>query len=269
MSGISSLLSIGKSALNASQVALQVTGDNIANVDTDGYSRQRVKLVNGTYTSGVDVDGVTRSYDSFVEAQYLDKISARERWSALYTGLTGVESLFNESNTSGINAAMGHKEFTLLQVREESPFLVLQSLSDPSLGLLVADPYLFLTDYEVVIGEADLRALGVDSREQVTVLVTVTIPQGMFYSAIIGSIPGQTRTAIALVTAFVANLREKMAGTYIINPAEHFEEGMRETAQCRLTAVGRACSSSVSSCRRRSAQPSPASPASRTARQQP
>jgi len=108
MSGISSLLSIGKSALNASQVALQVTGDNIANVDTDGYSRQRVKLVNGTYTSGVDVDGVTRSYDSFVEAQYLDKISARERWSALYTGLTGVESLFNESNTSGINAAMSN-----------------------------------------------------------------------------------------------------------------------------------------------------------------
>jgi len=48
----------------------------------------------------------------------------------------------------------------------------------------------------------------------------------MFYSAIIGSIPGQTQTAIALVTAFVASLREKMAGTYIINPAEHFEEGM-------------------------------------------
>ena len=48
----------------------------------------------------------------------------------------------------------------------------------------------------------------------------------MFYSAIIGSIPGETRTAIALVTAFVAHLREKMAGTHIINPAEHFEEGM-------------------------------------------
>ena len=48
----------------------------------------------------------------------------------------------------------------------------------------------------------------------------------MFYSAIIGSIPGQTQTAIALVSAFVASLREKMSGTYIINPAEHFEEGM-------------------------------------------
>lgn len=48
----------------------------------------------------------------------------------------------------------------------------------------------------------------------------------MFYSAVIGSIPGQTRTAIELVTAFVAHLREKMPGTHIINPAEHFEEGM-------------------------------------------
>ena len=48
----------------------------------------------------------------------------------------------------------------------------------------------------------------------------------LFYSAVIGSIPGQTQTAIALVTAFVAHLREKLADTCIINPAEHFEEGM-------------------------------------------
>jgi uncharacterized protein with ATP-grasp and redox domains len=48
----------------------------------------------------------------------------------------------------------------------------------------------------------------------------------LFYSAVIGSIPGQTQTAIALVTAFVAHLREKLPDTYIINPAEHFEEGM-------------------------------------------
>ncbi|WP_428560107.1 MAG: ARMT1-like domain-containing protein [Solidesulfovibrio sp. DCME] len=48
----------------------------------------------------------------------------------------------------------------------------------------------------------------------------------MFYSAIIGSIPGQTQTAIELVTAFVAHLRQMLPGTSIINPAEHFEEGM-------------------------------------------
>ncbi len=48
----------------------------------------------------------------------------------------------------------------------------------------------------------------------------------MFYSAVIGSIPGQTKTAIELVTAFVRHLRERMENTFIINPAEHFEEGL-------------------------------------------
>lgn len=106
MSGISSLLSIGKSALNTSQVAINVTGTNISNVDTDGYSTQNVNLVNNPTTGGVDVDSVTRSYNSFVEAQYLDKISARDRWQTLYTGLSGVESLFNEANTDGLSAAL-------------------------------------------------------------------------------------------------------------------------------------------------------------------
>jgi len=48
----------------------------------------------------------------------------------------------------------------------------------------------------------------------------------MFYSCIIGSIPGQTSTAIQLVNAFVRQLREKMEGVFIVNPTEQFEEGM-------------------------------------------
>ncbi len=48
----------------------------------------------------------------------------------------------------------------------------------------------------------------------------------MFYSAIIGSIPGQTKVAISLVNAFVAYLRDHLDNTFIINPAEHFIEGM-------------------------------------------
>lgn len=79
----------------------------------------------------------------------------------------------------GLIGFMGHREFTLIQVREESPFLVLQSLDDPKLGLLVTDPYSFMTEYEVVIGDADRRLLGIETRDQATLLVTVTIPQGL------------------------------------------------------------------------------------------
>lgn len=48
----------------------------------------------------------------------------------------------------------------------------------------------------------------------------------MFYSCVIGSIPGETATATELVRTFVDNLRKKMDNILIINPAEHFIEGM-------------------------------------------
>lgn len=48
----------------------------------------------------------------------------------------------------------------------------------------------------------------------------------IFYSAIIGSIPGQTKMAIAVLNAFTAHLRSRLEQSLIINPAEHFEPGM-------------------------------------------
>ncbi len=48
----------------------------------------------------------------------------------------------------------------------------------------------------------------------------------MFYSGIIGSVPGQTMVAIDVITQFVNHLRNQLEEAYIINPGEHFEEGM-------------------------------------------
>jgi len=48
----------------------------------------------------------------------------------------------------------------------------------------------------------------------------------MFYSCIIGSVPGETQTAIRVATEFVAYLRERLDQVLIINPAEHFVPGM-------------------------------------------
>ena len=45
MSGISTILHIATKALLAEQLGVEVTGHNIANVNTEGYSRQRVDLV--------------------------------------------------------------------------------------------------------------------------------------------------------------------------------------------------------------------------------
>ena len=48
----------------------------------------------------------------------------------------------------------------------------------------------------------------------------------VFYSGIIGSIPGKIKTAKEIMATFVAYLKEQSAMTFIINPSEHFEPGM-------------------------------------------
>ncbi len=48
----------------------------------------------------------------------------------------------------------------------------------------------------------------------------------MFYSAIVGSIPGQLETAKKILNVFVEHLRSTLTDVVIINPGEHFEEGM-------------------------------------------
>jgi flagellar assembly factor FliW len=55
--------------------------------------------------------------------------------------------------------------------------LLLQCVTDPGLGLLVADPYSFIDDYDVKIENPDRKVLKVGNIRQLAILVTVTIPQ--------------------------------------------------------------------------------------------
>ena len=70
------------------------------------------------------------------------------------------------------------REFTLLQIREDAPLLVLQSMEVPTLGLLVADPFAFLPDYNLRISDAEQHLLRAKSAADLAVLVTATIPPG-------------------------------------------------------------------------------------------
>lgn len=72
-----SILNVGTRALLANQVVLQTTGNNIANVNTPGYSRQSAVLqtVEGQFTGGgyigkgVDVVTIQRNYSEFLTRQ--------------------------------------------------------------------------------------------------------------------------------------------------------------------------------------------------------
>ena len=96
----------------------------------------------------------------------------------------------------GFESARG---FTLLQIQENAPLLVLQSLEDPTLGLLVADPFVFMPDYSLTIGDAEQQLLRAQSPEELAVLVTATIPPGK-----------PEETAINLLGPIVINPRARL-----------------------------------------------------------
>jgi flagellar assembly factor FliW len=70
------------------------------------------------------------------------------------------------------------RDFALLQIRPKAPMLILQSVRNPAVGLLVADPYSFLESYPILVGDAEQHLLHIASVEEAAVLVTVSIPPG-------------------------------------------------------------------------------------------
>lgn len=114
MFGPNSILDMARQALFAHQACIQVTGENIANVNTPGYARRTVTLVEapalnfspGQVGLGVDAKEVTRYFDEFVERLYYDQAALQARWDTSYTSLSSVESLFNESSGLGISNSL-------------------------------------------------------------------------------------------------------------------------------------------------------------------
>ncbi len=114
MPGLGSVLDIGRWALFTSQTAIETAGNNIANVNTPGYSRRKVIIEEapsidfspGQLGRGVRAKEIVREFDDFIEKQYLNKYSDEERWKSLYQNLDSVQTVFKNEEGSGLNAAL-------------------------------------------------------------------------------------------------------------------------------------------------------------------
>jgi flagellar hook-associated protein 1 FlgK len=101
------------SGLSASQTALVTTGNNIANVDTAGYSRQQTvqttkasnQYGNVFIGSGTTLADVRRVYNSYLEAQLKTTTSLNSDAAAYQGQITPLDSLLSDSGT-GLNGAL-------------------------------------------------------------------------------------------------------------------------------------------------------------------
>ncbi|CAB1059679.1 Flagellar hook-associated protein FlgK [Olavius sp. associated proteobacterium Delta 1] len=114
MTDIYGVLSIGSKALLTQQKGIYVTGNNIANVNTPGYTRQRLNMssdvpVNtsvGPLGTGVTATGVERVYQRFLGVQINNETQTRGNWEAQKDMLGRVEMIFDESGGYGLNQVM-------------------------------------------------------------------------------------------------------------------------------------------------------------------
>ena len=109
MASILNTLNIGYSGLSASQIGIDTTSQNIANAESDGYTRQRVvtaasEPLNGLIGSGVEVMEISRVFDNFVYDRYTG-ISADKEYSDYEAKTLNVLSTyFPEIDGVGIKA---------------------------------------------------------------------------------------------------------------------------------------------------------------------
>lgn len=121
MSGLLSTLNTAKSGMNVSQVAIQTTSHNISNINTPGYSRQRVnqsasspysmpgKNSNfgaGQIGTGAQIDDVTRIRNSFYDYQYRSESHQYGNTSVKYEYFKNIEGIFNEPSDTAISSSL-------------------------------------------------------------------------------------------------------------------------------------------------------------------
>ena len=126
--GLNSLLDVAKSALFTAQQALTVTGHNISNVNTPGFSRQEVILTEerpvdgspGQVGTGVKIEQIRRAVDVFLNRELTNSQEGLGQFTVTSDELRRLESLFRDTSGQGL-AGQLNEFFKALQDTTTTP----------------------------------------------------------------------------------------------------------------------------------------------------
>jgi len=107
---------IASRAMEASQASINVVGNNISNINTEGYTRQRVDIVSVTNSGmvqkyanpqissglGAKATGTTQLRDPYIDARYRNQNSENSRYETMVKGLTNLEDVFDEASAEAL-----------------------------------------------------------------------------------------------------------------------------------------------------------------------
>lgn len=114
MGTLFSALDIARAGMHVAQVQLDVTGHNIANVNREGYSRQRVDILTrtplyrpfGAMGRGPAVENIVRLRDTFLDGVYRSQVKGMGRAEVMAQYFTRIEDIFQEPSPNGLSSRM-------------------------------------------------------------------------------------------------------------------------------------------------------------------
>jgi flagellar hook-associated protein 1 len=159
------LLSIGKTGLMASKKALETTGHNLSNVNTEGFSRQKVhQSTNVTipkgglsHGTGTRITRISRFHDKFVEKRLTDAVSQFNANEQRLDKLEQVENIFNEIDGTGLNNLVNNFFNSFRELSNHPEDETLRSLVRDNAGLVVNDFQQIIKTLETVEASIDDR----------------------------------------------------------------------------------------------------------------
>lgn len=114
-------LNLANRALVSQQLALDITGHNIANANNDGFTRQAAEMIASVpFTvvgmsrpqqaaqlgTGVDIANVKRFRDGFVDLQFRQEQQLLGQWESTHTAIGRLEQSLNEPSSEGLASAL-------------------------------------------------------------------------------------------------------------------------------------------------------------------
>ena len=126
-------LYIARSGLDASKYSVDVTSNNIANQNTEGYIKRVVNTSEINYAnsnevgSGVSFDGVTRTTSDYLYDKLISQNSLASYYSQQDSVLSGLETTFSETDSAGLSTTLSNFFSSLETLRSSSSSLVNQN----------------------------------------------------------------------------------------------------------------------------------------------
>jgi len=123
------------SAIQANQKRLDITGHNLANMYTSGYTRQQLEASSMNYSKpishymngseiavgfGTKMNKVSQIRDPYLDIQYRDQMTKSSYTDTMQDSLDALSKVFDESQISGIRQAIDNMQTTLTHMQDSA-----------------------------------------------------------------------------------------------------------------------------------------------------